>query len=334
MDRAAEIDGLAATADLTEDRIAQVESLPPRPTFPVWAVRPARSPPVSFTTARTARRKVHYRHDRSSHCSRRHRAPRFLPIGRFGRDGFGQGRADRCAVESRSCRPDTFEIMRREGTEVPFSSKLDYEKRPGTYSCAGCDLALYSSKTKFDSGTGWPSFWAPLPHAVETKIDRLAARRAQRSALPPLRRASRPRVRRWSAADRKALLHGRRRAALQAGRAGVARGAANHNSQVTFIFGNKTSSCSGTFFGHDETLSLHRRRHRARRRRLSGNRERAKCADDRGERIARDVRSAADRAGRTRLRFRCVACSNSSAHRSWFANGPNQRDARRHRPCR
>src|SRR3984957_2602116 len=67
--------------------------------------------------------------------------------------------------------PDQFDILRREGTEVPFSSKLDYEKRAGTYYCAGCNLALYSSKTKYDSGTGWPSFWAPLPNAVSTKSD-------------------------------------------------------------------------------------------------------------------------------------------------------------------
>jgi peptide-methionine (R)-S-oxide reductase len=67
--------------------------------------------------------------------------------------------------------PDTYQIMRHEGTELPFSSKLDAEKRAGTYYCAGCELALYSSKTKFDSGTGWPSFYAPLPHAVETKVD-------------------------------------------------------------------------------------------------------------------------------------------------------------------
>jgi peptide-methionine (R)-S-oxide reductase len=61
--------------------------------------------------------------------------------------------------------------MRHEGTEPPFSSPLDHEKRAGIYACAGCDLALYSSKTKFDSGTGWPSFWAPLPNAVATKFD-------------------------------------------------------------------------------------------------------------------------------------------------------------------
>jgi peptide-methionine (R)-S-oxide reductase len=67
--------------------------------------------------------------------------------------------------------PDTFEIMRREGTEMPFSSPLDHETRAGTYFCAGCDLALFSSKTKYDSGTGWPSFWAPLPRAVAQKID-------------------------------------------------------------------------------------------------------------------------------------------------------------------
>jgi peptide-methionine (R)-S-oxide reductase len=67
--------------------------------------------------------------------------------------------------------PDQFDILRREGTEEPFSSPLDHEKRAGTYYCAGCDLALYSSKTKYDSGTGWPSFWKPLPNAVATKTD-------------------------------------------------------------------------------------------------------------------------------------------------------------------
>ena len=67
--------------------------------------------------------------------------------------------------------PEQFDILRREGTEAPFSSPLDHEKRAGTYYCAGCDLALYSSKTKYDSGTGWPSFWKPLPNAVSTKKD-------------------------------------------------------------------------------------------------------------------------------------------------------------------
>jgi peptide-methionine (R)-S-oxide reductase len=67
--------------------------------------------------------------------------------------------------------PEAYDVLRHEGTERAFSSPLDEEKREGTYSCAGCDLALFSSKTKFDSGTGWPSFWAPLPNAVATRHD-------------------------------------------------------------------------------------------------------------------------------------------------------------------
>jgi len=65
-----------------------------------------------------------------------------------------------------------YDVLRRHGTEPPFSSPLDHEKRKGTFACAGCDLPLYSSDTKFDSGTGWPSFYAPLPDAVATSDDR------------------------------------------------------------------------------------------------------------------------------------------------------------------
>ncbi|MCI4677339.1 peptide-methionine (R)-S-oxide reductase MsrB [Rhodoblastus acidophilus] len=68
--------------------------------------------------------------------------------------------------------PDQYEILRRDGTERPFTSPLLHEKRKGIFACAGCDLDLYSSATKYDSGTGWPSFWAPLPHAVTEKEDR------------------------------------------------------------------------------------------------------------------------------------------------------------------
>ncbi|MDZ7826970.1 MAG: peptide-methionine (R)-S-oxide reductase MsrB [Gammaproteobacteria bacterium] len=64
-----------------------------------------------------------------------------------------------------------FRILRDEGTERAGSSPLDAEKRTGTYVCAGCALPLFSSETKYDSGTGWPSFWAPLDDAVETKRD-------------------------------------------------------------------------------------------------------------------------------------------------------------------
>jgi peptide-methionine (R)-S-oxide reductase len=67
--------------------------------------------------------------------------------------------------------PAAYDVLRHAGTELPFSSPLDHEKRAGTYACAGCDLALFASKTKYDSGTGWPSFWAPLPHAVDLSDD-------------------------------------------------------------------------------------------------------------------------------------------------------------------
>ena len=66
---------------------------------------------------------------------------------------------------------EAFNVLRSEGTERPFASSLNAEKREGVYHCAGCDLALFSSSTKFDSGTGWPSFWMPLDGAIETKVD-------------------------------------------------------------------------------------------------------------------------------------------------------------------
>ncbi|MEO6945080.1 MAG: peptide-methionine (R)-S-oxide reductase MsrB [Nitrobacter sp.] len=66
--------------------------------------------------------------------------------------------------------PAQYNILRKEGTEPPGSSPLLKEHRKGTFACAGCDLPLYSSETKFESGTGWPSFWKPLDNAVgETK---------------------------------------------------------------------------------------------------------------------------------------------------------------------
>ena len=67
--------------------------------------------------------------------------------------------------------PDAYRVLREEGTERPFTSPLNSEKRQGIYHCAGCDLPLFSSQAKFDSGTGWPSFWQPLPQAVATKVD-------------------------------------------------------------------------------------------------------------------------------------------------------------------
>jgi peptide-methionine (R)-S-oxide reductase len=67
--------------------------------------------------------------------------------------------------------PDAYQVLRHEGTERPFTSALLNEHRAGIFACAGCDLPLFSSKTKYDSGTGWPSFWAPLDNAVEEKTD-------------------------------------------------------------------------------------------------------------------------------------------------------------------
>ncbi|MBS0480357.1 MAG: peptide-methionine (R)-S-oxide reductase MsrB [Proteobacteria bacterium] len=67
--------------------------------------------------------------------------------------------------------PAAYEVLRHENTERPFSSPLNNEHRAGIFSCKGCALALYSSSTKFESGTGWPSFWRPLPNAIRTRND-------------------------------------------------------------------------------------------------------------------------------------------------------------------
>jgi len=92
--------------------------------------------------------------------------------------GSGAEAAERFPVQMsaaewrRKLGPAAFAVLREAATERPFSSPLDDEHRAGTFLCKGCDNPLYSSKTKFDSGTGWPSFWAPLPHAIVTRTDR------------------------------------------------------------------------------------------------------------------------------------------------------------------
>jgi peptide-methionine (R)-S-oxide reductase len=68
--------------------------------------------------------------------------------------------------------PETFYVMRKHGTERAGTSPLDKEYRDGLYACAACGLPLFESSTKFDSGTGWPSFFAALPQAVGTTTDR------------------------------------------------------------------------------------------------------------------------------------------------------------------
>lgn len=67
---------------------------------------------------------------------------------------------------------EQFYVLREHGTERSGTSALDHEKRAGVFHCAGCDLALFDSKTKFDSGTGWPSFFQPITNAIGTSIDK------------------------------------------------------------------------------------------------------------------------------------------------------------------
>lgn len=72
----------------------------------------------------------------------------------------------------RELTPEQYRILRQKGTERPFTGKFWDSKEPGTYVCAGCGQPLFHSDTKFDSGTGWPSFYAPAdPHSVETETD-------------------------------------------------------------------------------------------------------------------------------------------------------------------
>jgi peptide-methionine (R)-S-oxide reductase len=67
--------------------------------------------------------------------------------------------------------PEQYDVMREEGTERAYTSPLNAEKRNGTFVCAACALPLFRSSTKFDSGTGWPSFYEPIPGAIETRTD-------------------------------------------------------------------------------------------------------------------------------------------------------------------
>ncbi|TLY67610.1 MAG: peptide-methionine (R)-S-oxide reductase MsrB [Gammaproteobacteria bacterium] len=72
----------------------------------------------------------------------------------------------------RELTPESYQVLRQHGTERAGTSPLDHEARAGTFRCAGCGQPLFASDTKFDSGTGWPSFFQPLPGAVGTREDR------------------------------------------------------------------------------------------------------------------------------------------------------------------
>jgi len=71
-----------------------------------------------------------------------------------------------------SLTPEQYRVLRKHGTERAGTSPLNAEKRAGTFVCAGCGRELFSSDTKYESGTGWPSFYAPLPDAVDNSVDR------------------------------------------------------------------------------------------------------------------------------------------------------------------
>ena len=85
------------------------------------------------------------------------------------------GRSDRVELSDaewrRQLSPETYDVLRHEATERPFTSALNNEKRKGVYQCAGCALPLFGSASKFDSGTGWPSFFVELPGAIDTRTD-------------------------------------------------------------------------------------------------------------------------------------------------------------------
>ena len=103
--------------------------------------------------------------------------------------GFGAGAARTIGADSKAAKgnaaqftlkdaewktrltPEQYHVLRREGTEAPGSSALNREKRAGNYHCAGCDQPLFSSAAKYESGTGWPSFYDALPNAVAFKTD-------------------------------------------------------------------------------------------------------------------------------------------------------------------
>lgn len=96
----------------------------------------------------------------------------FLLLARTGiaaEKGFAVTLSDKEWKEKLS--PEAYNVLREQGTERAFTSPLNKEHRKGIFSCAGCDTKLFSSDTKFDSGTGWPSFYQPLDKAVETTTD-------------------------------------------------------------------------------------------------------------------------------------------------------------------
>ena len=117
--------------------------------------------------------------------------------------------------------PQAYACCASTARSAPAPARSTREKRAGTFVCAGCDAALFDAGTKFESGTGWPSFFAPLEGGIGTTDRPQLLHDPHRGALRPLRRASRPCLPGRPAADRRALLHERRGDALRAGRGAV-----------------------------------------------------------------------------------------------------------------
>ena len=103
--------------------------------------------------------------------------------------------------------PEQHRVLREHGTERPGSSPLNHEKRPGEFQCAGCGAELFDASTKFDSGTGWPSFWDTKPGAVTTTHRQQPWHGAHRIPLRQMRRPSGPCLQRRPGPDGPALLH-------------------------------------------------------------------------------------------------------------------------------
>jgi SelR domain len=112
--------------------------------------------------------------------------------------------------------PDQYAMLRESATEQPFSSPLLDEHRPGIFACAGCSLGVFSSETKFESGTGWPSFWAAARRIGRHNERHLSRHDSNGGSLPGLRRSSWPCLRGRPRGDGPALLHQRGRHDLQA----------------------------------------------------------------------------------------------------------------------